>query len=104
MIGSAVAAGGLEFLLDIQRQPLFPQRAITDDDNPTPFDAAHPRLGASSEERHRRRTLVAAGGHALWMFVVQREACGLRDSRSVMRDYQVPAEVQEQMGVFPATQ
>jgi len=67
------------------------------------FDAAHPRLEASSEERQRRRTLVTAAGHALWMFVVQREACGLRESRSPMRDYRVPAEVQERMGVFPTT-
>ena len=67
------------------------------------FDA-HPRSQASPEERQTRRTLVAAAGHALWMFVVQREACGLRDSRYVMRDYKVPVEVQEQMGVFPATQ
>jgi hypothetical protein len=37
------------------------------------------------------------------MFVVQRESCGLLDSRSLMRDYKVPAEVQERMGVFPAT-
>src|SRR3989442_4010874 len=66
------------------------------------FDAAHPRSEASPEERHTRRTLVAEAGYALWMFVVQREACGLRDSRSVMRDYKVPAEVQERMGVFPA--
>ena len=37
-------------------------------------------------------------GHALWKFVVQREACGLRDSRTVMRDYDVPGEVQQRMG------
>jgi hypothetical protein len=37
-------------------------------------------------------------GHALWMFVVQREACGLRDSRTVMRNYNVPGEVQQRMG------
>jgi hypothetical protein len=35
------------------------------------------------------------------MFVVQREACGLRDSRAVMRDYAVPAEVQVRMGLPP---
>jgi len=35
---------------------------------------------------------------------VQREACGLRDSRTIMRDYKVPAEVFERMGVFPAKQ
>jgi hypothetical protein len=48
--------------------------------------------------RQARRTLVMEAGHALWMFVVQREACGLRDARTVMRDYGVPREVQRQMG------
>ena len=67
------------------------------------FDAAHSRSEASPEERQTRRTLVAVAGEALWTFVVQRESCGLRDSRSLMRDYKVPAEVQERMGVFPAT-
>ena len=67
------------------------------------FDAVHPYSGASCGKRQARRALVAAAGHALWMFVVQREACGLRDSRSLMRDYGVPLEVQERMGVFPGT-
>jgi len=72
------------------------------------FDATHPRLEPASEpdasaaRRAARRALVSTAGQALWMFVVQRESCGLRDSRTVMRDYKVPAEVQEQMGVFPA--
>jgi Family of unknown function (DUF6665) len=63
------------------------------------FDAT---LGATSSEatRMQRATLIAEAGHALWMFVVQREACGLRDSRAVMRDYQVPPEVQGRMGLM----
>jgi hypothetical protein len=76
------------------------------------FDAAHPRPDAAEsgpdtrpdtapEQRQARRALVSTAGQALWMFVVQREACGLRETRSLMRDYRVPAEVQEQMGVFP---
>jgi hypothetical protein len=32
------------------------------------------------------------------MFVVQREASGLRDSRTIMRTYNVPGEVQQCMG------
>jgi len=67
------------------------------------FDAAHPRLDAPASARHARRTLVIEAGHALWMFVVQREACGLRDNRTVMRDYNVPGEVQLCMGLVPAT-
>ena len=51
------------------------------------FDAADP------EDASARRALVRAAGKALWMFVVQREACGLRDSRAVMREYNVPGEV-----------
>jgi hypothetical protein len=49
-----------------------------------------------------RSVLVRRASEALWLFVVQREACGLRDSRQVMRDYRVPAEVQARMGAFPA--
>jgi hypothetical protein len=57
------------------------------------FDAAHPHLDAPASDRQARRLLVTEAGRALWMFVVQREACGLRDSRTVMRDYGVPGEV-----------
>jgi hypothetical protein len=60
------------------------------------FDAADPHAGAPA--RGTRRTLVMEAGRALWMFVVQREACGLRDSRLIMREYKVPAEVQQCMG------
>jgi hypothetical protein len=62
------------------------------------FDAAHPRIDAPASAREVRRKLVAQAGHALWMFVVQREACGLRDSRTIMREYKVPGEVQHCMG------
>ncbi len=62
------------------------------------FDAVHPRVDAPPLAREARRTLVREAGHALWMFVVQREACGLRDSRGIMREYKVPGEVQLCMG------
>lgn len=67
------------------------------------YDAAHPRSGALPSSQQARRFLVTEAGHALWMFVVQREACGLRDSRAIMRDYDVPGEVQQCMGAVPAT-
>jgi hypothetical protein len=57
------------------------------------FDAAHPRADAPESDGQARRILVREAGRALWMFVVQREACGLRDGRTVMRDYDVPGEV-----------
>jgi len=64
------------------------------------FDAA--ATEPSADARKERRALVAQAGHALWMFVIQREALGLRDTRQLMRDYRVPAEVQHRMGVLPA--
>jgi hypothetical protein len=57
---------------------------------------------ATAETRGARKALVAEAGHALWLFVVQREALGLRDSRQVMRDYGVPPDVQGRMGMLPA--
>ena len=62
------------------------------------FDVAHPCPGAPASAQQARRTLVMEAGHALWMFVVQREACGLLNSRTVMHDYNVPREVQQRMG------
>jgi hypothetical protein len=57
---------------------------------------ACPRKAAS--DRKIRDELVAEAGYALWLFVAQREACGLHDSRRVMKDYGVPNEVYARMG------
>jgi hypothetical protein len=65
------------------------------------FDADHPEARRSGEGRNARAALVESAGHALWLFIVQRDACGLRDARTVMRDYRVPAEVQARAGAFP---
>jgi hypothetical protein len=62
------------------------------------FDASHPRDESS---RAVRKKMVAEASTALWQFVVQREACGMRDMRLVIRDYRVPAEVAAHMGAMP---
>ena len=56
----------------------------------------------TADARRDRRALVEQAGYALWLFVVQRESLGLRDSPQLMRDYQVPAEVRARMGMLPA--
>jgi hypothetical protein len=65
------------------------------------FDADHSREASAAEYRQLRASLVAEASVALWHFVVQREACGLRDMRYVLRDYRVPPEVAARMGVLP---
>lgn len=47
-----------------------------------------------------RAQLVQDASDALWCFMVQREACGLRDPRPVLRHYGVPGEVYARMGAF----
>lgn len=60
----------------------------------------HDREGRTADQT--RRSLVADAADALWHFIIQRECCGLRDSRPVIRDYRVPQEVQNRMGIFRA--
>jgi hypothetical protein len=64
------------------------------------FDAAGPPSPAHG--RAERRALVAQAGYALWLLVVQREVLGLRNTGQLMRDYRVPAEVVNRMGLIPA--
>jgi len=47
-----------------------------------------------------RARLLQEASEALWRYIVQREACGLRDPRPVIRDYRVPAAVFNRMGAF----
>ena len=58
--------------------------------------AACPRTAHS--DRKIRDSLVEQAGYALWLFVVQREACGLNKIDHVMREYGVPNEVYARMG------
>jgi hypothetical protein len=65
------------------------------------YDTAWPSGTTMSGRAHEeRQKLVAEASRALWCFVVQREACGLRDGRQVLRDYAVPPEVRDRMGMF----
>jgi hypothetical protein len=52
----------------------------------------------TTSDRKIRDRLVEQAGYALWLFVVQREACGLNDSAQLMQDYGVPSEVYARMG------
>jgi hypothetical protein len=66
------------------------------------YDRLHRDDRGSLEQtaQRARARLVQDAGDALWCFMVQREACGLRDPRPVLRDYRVPPEVQNRMGIF----
>jgi hypothetical protein len=63
------------------------------------YDRNHEAKDAGAKDAARGR-LVRDASDALWCFMVQREAFGLRDPRPVIRDYRVPAEVYNRMGAF----
>ncbi len=67
------------------------------------FDADHPPAQYLGQNRDARVVLVETAAQALWLFLVQREACGLRDARKMMRDYRVPAEVEARAGAGSST-
>jgi hypothetical protein len=64
------------------------------------YDAGRETSGAPNTPDPARAKLVADASDALWCFMVQREAVGLRDPRPVLRAYRVPAEVHNRMGAF----
>jgi hypothetical protein len=59
------------------------------------FDRRH---GVAKSGEHRKR-LIARCAARLTSFIVQREACGLRDPGYVLDFYRVPAEVAAVIGV-----
>jgi len=54
-------------------------------------------------DRKIRKGLVEQAGYALWLFVVQREACGLNKIDHVLKIYRVPKEVVARMGPLPSS-
>jgi len=61
--------------------------------------AACPRT--ADTDRTTRNRLVEQAGYALWLFVVQREACSLNKIDHVIQVYRVPNEVIARMGPLP---
>jgi hypothetical protein len=57
------------------------------------FDAA-PQPGVE------RQALVKAAAREVWKYFIQREMCGLRDQRDVIRDYRIPNEVLMRLGAM----
>jgi hypothetical protein len=62
---------------------------------------AEPRAESGGEASEMRRArLFDAAADALWHFVVQREACGLRNTEAVLREYKVPPALRLRMGAI----
>lgn len=47
-----------------------------------------------------RMTLVKAAAREVWKYFIQRELCGVRDQRDVIREYRIPQEVLVRLGAI----
>ena len=47
-----------------------------------------------------RLALVKEAAHQVWAFFVQRELCGLRDQKEIIRFYGIPQEVLARLGAI----
>lgn len=56
-----------------------------------------PESGAAHDDA--REQALSEAADALWRFVVQREACGFRNTELVLRDMNIPAAIRCRMGV-----
>jgi len=61
---------------------------------------AHDAAPGDAEERLK---LVKVAARHVWAFFVQRELCGLRDQKQIIRDYGIPGEVLARLGVVEKT-
>lgn len=50
-------------------------------------------------EPAERQRLLDEAAEAVWAFLIQREICGLRDSRDAVRRYGIPKEVTARLGI-----
>ena len=64
---------------------------------------AEAKAGAEAgrhSSQDKRQCLLDEAAGALWQFVVQREACGLKNTEAVLRHYEVPPALRLRMGVI----
>jgi hypothetical protein len=64
----------------------------------TAMAALHAFDAAPGDPEERIRLVRTAAKH-VWAFLVQRELCGLRDQKQIVRDYGIPGEVLARLGV-----
>ena len=52
------------------------------------------------DDPEARLVLVKKAAREVWAFFVQRELCGLRDQKQIIRDYAIPGEVLVRLGAM----
>ena len=64
-----------------------------------PVVRTHPETGRKVNPAERLK-LVKKAARVVWAFFVQRELCGLRDQKQIIKDYGIPGEVLGRLGAI----
>src|SRR5690242_8227128 len=62
--------------------------------------AALRAFDAAPGDPEERAKLVRKAAKEVWAFLVQRELCGLRDQKQIIKDYGIPGEVIARLGAI----
>jgi hypothetical protein len=62
--------------------------------------AALRAFDATTGDAEARLQLLRRAAHDVWAFFVQREICGLRDQKQIIKDYAIPGEVLVRLGAI----
>jgi hypothetical protein len=88
--------------VNVLEYELMAERADALGRNGLKVEKAMAALNAYDGNRHppsERERLLDEAADAVWAFLIQRETCGLRDSRDAVRRYGIPKEVMARVGI-----
>jgi len=97
LLGKTTLSNGLELF----REEIVAEQAASLGHHGRKAEAALAALRAwDAGERGKmtRQAVVEAASKAVWAYFVQRELCGLRDERQVIREMGIPPEVLNRLG------
>jgi hypothetical protein len=89
-----------DFLFDPLDAEILAEKASSLGHHGRQVEKAIAALNAHMGTADERQELLRKAAREVWAFLVQRELCGLRDQREVIRFYGIPQEVLVRLGVF----
>jgi hypothetical protein len=87
-----------DFFFDPLEAEIVAEKAASLGHHGRQVEQAIAALKAHEGTADERQELLRRAAHEVWAFFVQRELCGLRDQREVIRFYGIPQEVLVRLG------
>jgi hypothetical protein len=89
-----------DYLIDPMQAEILAEKAAALGHHGRQVERALQALRTFEGDPEERLALVKHAAREVWAFLVQRELCGLRDQKEVIRHYAIPPEVMVRLGVM----